>query len=839
MLAGGRRSISQPFRDAAHRPVVALGVPVRDGGALSGVLVGTFNLAGADVLEPLGSAERLGRTGHAELVGPGGIALASTEFDDVLQPGEHLAFYRKMLKAPNPGTGDVAHTPLGSQAVGMRDEKHVMAFARLTGAPWGVALGGTESETFAPAHRLRRTLLLAGTSSLAALWLLTLFGARFLVRPVRTLTRSAEEMASGDLERPVSVSEGGEIGVLGESLETMRSQLRDSLETVRRWGEELELKVAERTGELNARNRQLAAVSAIMRVANEAHDLETMLERCLDVVLDQTGMDAAAVRLVDAGDGRAAETVARGAWSDFPCRRCTDDLCFAATTGGDPLYLAGHERERQHPGCPVAADALAVLPLRGPSGVLGVLTIARRKGELPSPEERPVLTAICDQIAVAIENARLASELRRLEARHEVQRMRSELISAVSHELRTPLGFIKSYATTLLREDTPIEPETRRKFLGTIDEETDKLEHMIDELLDASRLQAGRLPIEREPVQLVALVARSVEKARPTLNGHEVALKLPAERARRPRGRAPDRAGARQPAGERGPLLRAGLGDRGRPRGRGRARPAQRHRPRRRDPVGGAGADLRALLPRPELEGARHPRRRPRPRDIARHRRGARRHDLGRERAGEGDELPRLAAARVAAAPRAQSRRVRRDSNSSSSSRSTASSVSSTPPAARPASPQAHCSRYASLPTRPCAIARRSISCWNQASSWRETLVPSSRERLHERRDLLPAQHLVARHASPRRAVLDELEAEAALDAEVAARDVVVVGRGHLDDRRRPGRGARGCSRRRSRGRPSAPRSGATRPTRPPAAGRTRCFDISAPVGQTAMQLPQ
>jgi two-component system sensor histidine kinase KdpD len=109
--------------------------------------------------------------------------------------------------------------------------------------------------------------------------------------------------------------------------------------------------------------------------------------------------------------------------------------------------------------------------------------------------------------------------------------MRSELISAVSHELRTPLGFIKGYATTLLRDDTPIETPTQRHFLEIIDEETDKLEHMIDELLDASRLQAGRLAIEPEPVSLRKLVSRSVEKVRPALegDGHAVTLRLPDE----------------------------------------------------------------------------------------------------------------------------------------------------------------------------------------------------------------------------------------------------------------------------------------------------------------------
>ena len=523
-LASGR-AISAPFRDRNGRPVVALGVPVSG----TGVIVGTLDLAGPDVTERLDAARRLGTTGHAELVGPGGIALASTEAGSALVPGEHLAFYRQMLRERAAGTADVPVTAGSNEPAGMRHEKHAMAFVRLSAAPWAVALGGTDRETYAPAHRLRRTLMLAGGGALAALWLLTLLGARLLVRPVRDLTRAAEEMASGNLERPVRVSEGGEIGVLAESLETMRVQLRDSLETVRRWGEELELKVADRTAELNTRNRQLAAVSAILAAANETHSLEAMLRRCLDVVLEHTGMEAAAVRLLDGDRGRPTETVARGTWSEFPCPACTDRLSAAAGADGQPLYLDPAGRRRIHPDCALTAEALVVLPLRGPSGVLGILMVGRRRGELPTPEERPILAAICDQIAVAVENTRLAGELRRLEAQQEMQRMRSELISAVSHELRTPLGFIKSYATTLLREDTPIEAATRRHFLEIIDEETDKLEHMIDELLDVSRLQAGRLPIERKPIALRALIESAVDKARPKLeeSGHAVTVRLP------------------------------------------------------------------------------------------------------------------------------------------------------------------------------------------------------------------------------------------------------------------------------------------------------------------------
>ncbi len=528
-LAQGRRLVSAPFRDARRNPVVALSVPVDTDGGRPGILVGTLDLAGADVIQRLDAARRLGRSGHAELVGPDGIELASTATGATLAQGEHLAFYRKMLKSAEPGIANVAVTSeQGDPSI--PQTKHVMAFVRLSTAPWGIALGGTDSETYAPSRHLRQKLLLAGGGALAALWLLTLLGARLLVRPVRSLTKAAEEMASGNLDQTVSVSEGGEIGVLAGSLETMRTQLRDSLETVRRWGEELELKVGERTSELNARNRQLAAVSAILAAANETHELEDMLHRCLDVVLEQTAMDAAAVRLLDDGSGHPSEVVIRGEWSDFPCRTCTEGLCFAAAA--EPSAAPGPGgASAYNPRCAAAADSIAVLPLRGPSGVLGVLTLGRRDGRLPTSEEQPVVAAICDQIAVAVDNTRLATELRTLEARHEVQRIRSELISAVSHELRTPLGFIKGYATTLLREDAPIDPATSRHFLEIIDEETEKLEHMIEELLDVSRLQAGRLQIEPTPIVIGELVAHAINKARPTLeaSGHIVELRVPDE----------------------------------------------------------------------------------------------------------------------------------------------------------------------------------------------------------------------------------------------------------------------------------------------------------------------
>ena len=528
VLATGRPAISNVFRHASGKPAVAIAVPARNGTPVNSILVGVLDMQAPEVVGVLQEATRLGKTGHGELVGPGGVVVASTEPDDYLKPGEHLAFYRKMLRSLEPGVENVPYHPWNAVSVDRHDERHVMAFARLAAAPWGVAVGGLASETLAPVQHLRRTLLIAGAGSLAALWLLTLLGARLLVRPVRKLTAAAQEMAAGDLEHTVGVSEGGEIGVLAESLETMRAQLRESLDTIRRWGEELEVTVEVRTSELSTRNRQLAAVTAVATAAYRAHDVDGVIRSCLEAILDHAELEGAAVRLAAADEGALGEPVTAGAFGDFPCHKLSiwPAECPCGVVFEDRLALQVAAPRSFDPSCP-RGNALSMLPLRTRKGVLGVLSVTRAHGEPFQPDERSALAAIADQLAIAIENAQLVEEIATIEAQREVQRMKAELISSVSHELRTPLGFVRSYATTLLRDD--VDPETRRQFLEVIDEETGKLGRMIEELLDASRLQAGQLRVELEPVMIGALVEGAVATMRPILaeEGHPVLLRLP------------------------------------------------------------------------------------------------------------------------------------------------------------------------------------------------------------------------------------------------------------------------------------------------------------------------
>lgn len=96
------------------------------------------------------------------------------------------------------------------------------------------------------------------------------------------------------------------------------------------------------------------------------------------------------------------------------------------------------------------------------------------------------------------------SEIRRLE------RVRSEFVANVSHELRTPLTSLQGFVETL--QDGAVEdPETRRRFLGIISGETARLNRLVDDLLDLSRLESGRFELHREPVDLAGLIRRTVD----------------------------------------------------------------------------------------------------------------------------------------------------------------------------------------------------------------------------------------------------------------------------------------------------------------------------------------
>jgi signal transduction histidine kinase len=113
-----------------------------------------------------------------------------------------------------------------------------------------------------------------------------------------------------------------------------------------------------------------------------------------------------------------------------------------------------------------------------------------------------------------------------LEAERRLDQLQQDFIATVSHELCTPLGFIKGYATTLLRQDTTWDEATRREFLTIIEEEADKLRELIDNLLDSSRLQSGLLHMQFAPIRLDSLLRDICVRASSHYEGLDLQLVL-------------------------------------------------------------------------------------------------------------------------------------------------------------------------------------------------------------------------------------------------------------------------------------------------------------------------
>jgi signal transduction histidine kinase len=107
--------------------------------------------------------------------------------------------------------------------------------------------------------------------------------------------------------------------------------------------------------------------------------------------------------------------------------------------------------------------------------------------------------------------------------------MKASFISVISHELKTPVALIKGYASTLAREDAQWDGPTLREGLQVIGEESDRLTALINNLLDASRIQAGGFSIERADVDLPRLAAAVVENWRTQTTKHHFVLDFPAD----------------------------------------------------------------------------------------------------------------------------------------------------------------------------------------------------------------------------------------------------------------------------------------------------------------------
>jgi two-component system sensor histidine kinase KdpD len=236
------------------------------------------------------------------------------------------------------------------------------------------------------------------------------------------------------------------------------------------------------------------------------------LSRELGAALDAQGVAAVCVRAVaEAFDARVL----------LLGRRERDDLLPLAASPRDaslePAELAVARWVLEH-GAPAGVgtetlpgERVLCIPLRTFGEVLAVLAL-RPSGErgLSAPQ-RTFLEALVRQTALALDRVELADEARRAALRAKTEELRSGLLSAVSHDLRTPLAAITG-AGTMLRDEATLDPTLRRELIETVCDEAERLERLVSNLLDMTRLDSGTVEPKREWVPLVEVIGSALTR---------------------------------------------------------------------------------------------------------------------------------------------------------------------------------------------------------------------------------------------------------------------------------------------------------------------------------------
>lgn len=142
-------------------------------------------------------------------------------------------------------------------------------------------------------------------------------------------------------------------------------------------------------------------------------------------------------------------------------------------------------------------------------------------------EQQVFLEHLAEVFALTIENYQLKRRARHQAIHLANQTMENEALAVLAHEMRTPLTSIKGYATALLMDEIAFNPEKQREFLEFIDKECDTLEALIHDILESSLLDAGRLQLEWQPIQLPRLARNSVDEIARLYPQHRIIVDFP------------------------------------------------------------------------------------------------------------------------------------------------------------------------------------------------------------------------------------------------------------------------------------------------------------------------
>jgi two-component system sensor histidine kinase KdpD len=167
------------------------------------------------------------------------------------------------------------------------------------------------------------------------------------------------------------------------------------------------------------------------------------------------------------------------------------------------------------------------IPLKAPNETVGVMVYQPKTKRKLNMDQENILYSIASQLAVSLERHFFERRLRESEKLKESEKIHQTLLNSISHEMRTPLTTVMGTATALIDEDNSKNPKYVRDLAGQLLESSDRLNRVIENLLDMSRLNSGVLALKLEWQDINDLVGVTLKKLGKNLDQHSVIVEIP------------------------------------------------------------------------------------------------------------------------------------------------------------------------------------------------------------------------------------------------------------------------------------------------------------------------
>ncbi|MGC8798605.1 ATP-binding protein [Chloroflexus sp.] len=491
----------------------------------------------------------VGSNGYAFLVNTNGDVVVRPDMQAV---GRWDQPYRteNLLNAANADLRVVAERMVarqsGVQLIQEQGQVSYVAYAPITTAGWSVALVIPADEIDEPAiatgarlsesqsrlwNQLVATLLLI----IVLISLLGLLLSLSFTKRISVLREGVRAVAAGDLSQRLPPAGNDEIGQLVAAF----NQMTDTLQS----------KIAE----LEENARQLATLNAVSNELKSILSWPVLLETIPRVVCERFGFDRAVLYLVD-GDVLRAVNASFGPGNEWQAQQ------FLAVANANPLRIDGGSVEAdvvrsrkaiiidnpwEHPRVDKAKQAISAsrsyvqAPIFGRNDtVIGIISADYKLSQRPvQARDAAQLLTFASMVGLTIENVQLYNDLEQqvaqrteelraaLERAQLADRRKSDFLASISHELRTPLNAIIGFSTVLLDDtEQPLTP-TQREDVQSINRNGRFLLHLINELLDLARIEAGHLNLELGSVNLYQITAEVCDTVQTLLRNRPVTLR--------------------------------------------------------------------------------------------------------------------------------------------------------------------------------------------------------------------------------------------------------------------------------------------------------------------------